>query len=116
MDATPATHKNTSTITSEHNVKMPSPSICLLVHPMSEGKINQLINDKRIFLKQTKKDYASGGNDMLDDVETLMQEAKDELTHNLELASCLKEESDESYQKECLSMYVAWYEKWFGKP
>ena len=95
---------------------MPSASICILVHPMSEGKINQLINDKRIFLRQAKKDYASGGNDMLDDVESLMQEAKEELAHNLELASCLKEESEESYQKECLGMYVAWYEKWFGKP
>ena len=83
---------------------------------MSEGKINQLITDKRIFLRQTKKDYASGGNDMLDDVAALMQEAKEELAHNLELASCLKEESMESYQKECLGMYVAWYEKWFGKP
>ncbi len=83
---------------------------------MSEGKINQLINDKRIFLRQAKKDYASGGNDMLDDVESLILEAKEELAHNLELASCLKEESEESYQKECLSMYVAWYEKWFGKP
>jgi hypothetical protein len=45
-----------------------------------------------------------------------MKEAKEELTHNLELASCLKEENEESYQKECLGMYVAWYEKWFGKP
>jgi len=34
----------------------------------------------------------------------------------LELASCLREEAEEAYQKECLSMYSAWYEKWFGKP
>jgi len=112
----PVTLRSTFIITSEHNVKMPSASISILVHPMSEGKINQLINDKRIFLRQAKKDYASGGNDMLDDVESLMKEAKEELTHNLELASCLKEENEESYQKECLGMYVAWYEKWFGKP
>ena len=83
---------------------------------MSEGKINQLIKEKRFFLRQAAKDYASGGNDMLDDVETLLQEAKAELVHNLDLASCLKEESEESYQKECLNMYSAWHGKWLGKP
>ena len=82
---------------------------------MSEGKLNQLIKQKRAFLRQTMKDYASGGNDMLDDIETILVEAKTEITHNLELASCLKEENEESYQKECLSMFNAWYEKWFGK-
>lgn len=82
---------------------------------MSEGKLNQLIKQKRTFLRQTMKDYASGGNDMLDDLETILVEAKTEITHNLELASCLKEENEESYQKECLSMFNAWYEKWFGK-
>ncbi len=83
---------------------------------MSEGKIEQLIKQKRVFLRQTKTDYASGGNDMLDDVEATLREAKAELAHNLELASCLKEEGEEAYQKECLSMFNAWYEKWFGKP
>ena len=82
---------------------------------MSEGKLNQLIKQKRAFLRQTMKDYASGGNDMLDDIETILVEAKTEIMHNLELASCLKEENEESYQKECLSMFNAWYEKWFGK-
>jgi hypothetical protein len=82
---------------------------------MSEGKLNQLIKQKRTFLRQTMKDYASGGNDMLDDLETILVEAKTEIMHNLELASCLKEENEESYQKECLSMFNAWYEKWFGK-
>ncbi len=82
---------------------------------MSEGKINQLIKEKRSFLRQATKDYSCGGNDMLDDVESLIHEAKAELEHNLDLASCLKEESEETYQKECLSMYSAWYEKWFGK-
>jgi hypothetical protein len=82
---------------------------------MSEGKIEQLIKSKRGFLRQATKDYASGGNDMLDDVNAAMQEAKEELVHNLELASCLKEESEESYQKESLSMYSAWFKKWFGK-
>ena len=83
---------------------------------MSEGKINQLIKQKRGFLRQATKEYASGGNDMLDDLEALLKESKAELEHNLELASCLREESEEAYQKECLSMYSAWYEKWFGKP
>ena len=62
------------------------------------------------------KDYAAGGNDMLDDIEALLVEARTEISHNLELASCLKEENEESYQKECLSMFSAWCEKWFGKP
>jgi len=83
---------------------------------MSEGKLRQLIKQKRTFLRQTMKDYASGGNDMLDDLDTMLVEAKTEISHNLELASCLKEENEESYQKECLSMFNAWYEKWFGKP
>jgi len=83
---------------------------------MSEGKLNQLIKQKRIFLRQAMKDYAAGGNDMLDDVEALLVEARTEIAHNLELASCLKEENEESYHKECLSMFNAWYEKWFGKP
>jgi hypothetical protein len=82
---------------------------------MSEGKIDQLIRQKRAFLRQALKDYASGGNDMLDDIEGSLKEAKAELAHNLDLASCLREENDKSYQKECLTMYNAWYEKWFGK-
>jgi hypothetical protein len=82
---------------------------------MSEGKISQLIKQKRVFLKQALKDYAAGGNDMLDDVESLLNEAKAEITHNLELARCLKEEGEETWQKECLSMFNVWYEKWFGK-
>ena len=84
---------------------------------MSEGKIDQLIKQKRVFLRQALKDYSAGGNDMLDDVDALLQEAKSELMHNLELASCLREEEGETaWQKECLSMFNAWYEKWFGKP
>ncbi len=82
---------------------------------MSEGKIEQLIKQKRVFLRQAKKDYACGGSDMLDDVEATLAEAKVELAHNLELASCLREEDEAAYEKECLSMYSAWYEKWFGK-
>lgn len=83
---------------------------------MSEGKINQLIKQKRTFLRQALKDYSAGGNDMLDDLEALLNEAKAEITHNLELASCLKEEEGEvAWQKESLSMFNAWYEKWFGK-
>jgi len=83
---------------------------------MSEGKIDQLIKQKRVFLRQALKDYSAGGNDMLDDVDGLLQEAKSELMHNLELASCLREEEGETaWQKECFSMFKAWYEKWFGK-
>jgi hypothetical protein len=78
---------------------------------MSEGKIDQLINTKRTFLRQTMKDYASGGNDMLDDIEAILQEAKSEITHNLELGSCLREEEgEEAWQKECLSMFNTWYD------
>ena len=84
---------------------------------MSEGKIEQLIKQKRTFLRHSLKDYSAGGNDMLDDLENLLQEAKAEITHNLELANCLKdEEGEEAWQKECLSMFSAWYEKWLGKP
>ncbi len=86
---------------------------------MSEGKVNQLIKQKRAFLRQTTKDYSAGGNDMLDDIAAAMEEAKAELAHNLELASVLKEsegEGEEAYQKECASMFTEWFEKWFGKP
>jgi len=83
---------------------------------MSEGKINQLFKDRRSFLRQSTKDYANGGHNMLDDVEAAVKEAKAELSHNLELASVLKEESEEAYQKEALSMYAAWVAKWFGAP
>ena len=82
---------------------------------MSEGKIDDLIRQKRAFLRQSKPEYAAGGGDMLDDLEATFREAKDELTRNLELASCLKEESEEAYQKECAGMYSAWFEKWFGR-
>lgn len=84
---------------------------------MSEGKLEQLIKQKRVFLRQTMKDYSAGGNDMLDDVESLLEEAKAEITHNLELANCLREEEgEEAWRKECLSMYYTWFEKWFGTP
>jgi hypothetical protein len=53
---------------------------------------------------------------MLDDVEAALNEAKDELAHNLDLVGCLKEESEGIYQKERLSMFEAWFKKWFGKP
>jgi hypothetical protein len=84
---------------------------------MSEGKLEQLIKQKRAFLRQTMKDYSVGGNDMLDDVEALLEEAKAEITHNLELASCLREdEGEEAWRKECLSMFNEWFGKWFGNP
>jgi len=84
---------------------------------MSEGKLEQLIKQKRVFLRQAMKDYSAGGSDMLDDVELVLEEAKSEIIHNLELASCLKEEEgEEAWQKECLSMFNSWFEKWFGKP
>jgi hypothetical protein len=84
---------------------------------MSEGKICELIKHKRIFLHQTNPDYAAGGNDMLDDIEGAIKEAKEEIAHNLELVKCLrKEQGEEAYQKDCLSMFNAWYDKWFGNP
>jgi hypothetical protein len=67
-------------------------------------------------LRQTKPDYAAGGNDMLDDLDAAFKEAKEEIAHNLELASVLKDENEAEWQKECVSMYNAWVEKWFGKP
>jgi hypothetical protein len=86
----------------------------LLVYNMSEGKLEDLIQQKRGFLRHAKPEYASGGSDMLDDIEVALSEAKAELAHNLELTSCLREESEEAYQKERLSMFEAWYAKWFG--
>ena len=82
---------------------------------MAEGKIEQLIKQKRVFLKSSVKDYSSGGNDMLDDVETLFQEAKAEIANRLELASCLREESESAWRKECISAFEEWLQKWFGK-
>ena len=82
---------------------------------MAEGKIEQLIKQKRSFLKSSVKDYSAGGNDMLDDVEALLEEAKAEINNRLELASCLKEESEVAWRKECISAFEEWIEKWFGK-
>ena len=82
----------------------------------TEGKLEQLIKQKRVFLRASVKDYSAGGNDMLDDVETQLEEAKTEITHRLKLASCLKEDSGEAaWRKECLSTFEQWLEKWFGK-
>lgn len=83
---------------------------------MSEGKLDELIHQKRVFLRAALRDYAAGGSDMLDDIETALNEAKAEMSRNLELASCLREENEAAYQNECLSMFNAWYQKWFGKP
>jgi hypothetical protein len=84
---------------------------------MIEGKIEELIKNKRVFLRQTNPDYAAGGNDMLDDVEAALKEVKAEIAHNLELVNCLrKEHGEEAFQKDCLSMFNAWYDKWFGNP
>lgn len=82
----------------------------------AEGKLEQLIKQKRAFLKASVKDYSAGGNDMLDDIEALLEEAKAEITHRLELDSCVKEDSGEvAWRKECLSSFEDWFEKWFGK-
>ncbi len=70
----------------------------------AEGKLEEVIKQKRAFLRASVKDYSAGGNDMLDDVEALLEEAKAEITHRLELTSCLKEDSGEpAWRKECLS-------------
>jgi hypothetical protein len=96
---------------------MPKTSISLLVLYMSEGKIEELIKHKRAFLRQTTQDYAAGGNDMLDDIDSMLKEAKAEIAHNLELVNCLrKDEGEQAWQKDCLSMFNSWYEKWFGNP
>jgi len=84
---------------------------------MIEGRLEQLIKQKRAFLRQSTKDYSAGGNDMLDDVEGAFEDAKAEITQRLETTSCLREvEGEEAYRKECLSMFNQWFEKWFGKP
>ncbi len=83
----------------------------------TDGKLESLIKQKRSFLSQSLKDYSEGGNDMLDDIETLLEEAKAEITHHLEVASCVKEdEGENAWNKECLLLYANWFEKWFGKP
>jgi len=54
---------------------------------------------------------------MLDDVERCLEEAKAELTHRLDVVSCLREDEGEAaWRKECLALYAAWFEKWFGAP
>ncbi len=83
---------------------------------MDEGKLYLLIKQKRAFLRQTTKDYTAGGIDMLDDVEASLAEAKMELTHQLEVALCLKDEDEKVWQKEANAIYTNWFEKWFGKP
>jgi hypothetical protein len=84
---------------------------------VTEGKLGQLIKEKRTFLRHATKDYSAGGNDMLDDIDALLEEAKAELSHNSELASCVKEDEGEAaWRKECLSLFTAWLEKWFGQP
>ena len=83
----------------------------------SEGRLEQLIGQKRAFLRDALKDYSEGGNDMLDDVQAALKEAKEELTRRLEVASCLREdEGEKAWQKECLSIFNQWFEKWFGEP
>jgi hypothetical protein len=81
---------------------------------IDEGKLNQLIKQKRVFLRETMKDYSAGGNDMLDDIETALAEAKAELSHQLEVA-CLKDEGEKTWQRECNTILTNWFAKWFGK-
>ena len=102
---------------SEHNVKMATNRNPYWCARMSEGKIEELIKHKRTFLRQTTNEYSTGGNDMLDDIDAALKEAKAEIAHNLELVNCLrKDEGEQAWQKDCLSMFNAWYEKWFGTP
>ena len=44
-----------------------------------EGKLEELISQKRAFLKAAVKDYSAGGNDMLDDVEAALKRQKRKL-------------------------------------
>jgi hypothetical protein len=87
----------------------------MVANMMDEGKFDLLIKQKRVFLKQALKDYSAGGNDMLDDVETALAEAKAELSNQLEVASCLRDE-EETWQRECNTILTNWFAKWFGKP
>jgi len=81
-----------------------------------EGKLGALIQEKRAFLDVSIKDYAAGGNDMLDDIGASLCEAKAEILNHIELASCIREESGEAaYYNECFEMFNTWLEKWFGK-
>jgi hypothetical protein len=83
---------------------------------MVEGKLEVLIRQKRAFLRQTKSDYSSGGNDMLDDVQAALADAKEELTHSLEVAGCVREDEGEAaWQRECNALFTAWFQKWFGE-
>ena len=53
---------------------------------------------------------------MFDDVSALVEEAKTEIIHNLGLASCVRESDGETvWRKECVSLFMAWFEKWFGE-
>jgi hypothetical protein len=82
-----------------------------------DGKFGDLIKEKRAFLQVSIKDYAAGGNDMIDDVVANLTDAKTEIINHIELASCIREESGEAaYTHECLEMFNTWFEKWFGKP
>ncbi|MDR2700347.1 MAG: hypothetical protein LBC12_06035 [Nitrososphaerota archaeon] len=82
-----------------------------------DGKFGDLIQVKRAFLQTSVKDYAAGGNDMLDDVKASLDEAKTEILNHILLASYIREESgDVAYRNECLEMFNSWFEKWFGKP
>jgi hypothetical protein len=84
---------------------------------LDNGKFGDLIQEKRAFLRVSIKDYATGGNDMLDDVGASLSEAKAEILNHIALASCIREESGEAaYFHECLEMFNTWFEKWFGKP
>jgi hypothetical protein len=80
----------------------------------TEGKLEELIKQKRAFLQASVKDYSAGGNDMLDDVEALLEEAKAEMNQHIECAGNFEDNSKEA-NKECLSMFNLWFEKWFGK-
>ena len=83
----------------------------------SDGKLKELIKQKRTFLRGTLKDYSAGGNDMLDDVHRELEDAKAEILQRLEAASCLREvEGQDAYHKVCLAMFNQWLEKWFGTP
>ena len=83
----------------------------------NDGKLEELIKQKRVFLRGTLKDYFTGGNDMLDDIERELEDAKTEILQRLEAASCLREvDGEDAYRKECLAMFNQWLEKWFGIP
>jgi len=76
----------------------------VMFHEVAHGLgIKNTINGKGTVRDAMKEKYSS------------FEEAKADIAHRLELASCLKEDSEAVWRKECLSTFEDWLEKWYGK-